>query len=67
MKSDLRTRAVFWIGTYDEDVSARALRDLANDNRLDEDVRGAAIVAMGTWVRSGRGILAPLAAPEARP
>jgi len=47
MKSDLRTRAVFWIGTYDEDVSARALRDLANDNRLDEDVRGAAIVAMG--------------------
>jgi hypothetical protein len=61
MKSDLRTRAVFWIGTYDEDVSARTLRELASDDRLDEEERGSAIVAMGrddmsdddvAWLRS---------------
>jgi PBS lyase HEAT-like repeat len=46
-KRELRERAVFWIGTYDDAISSRALRQLATEERLDEDVRGAAIIALG--------------------
>ena len=46
LKQELRQRAVFWIGTYDDETSVRALHQLAQD-RLDEDVRGAAIIALG--------------------
>jgi HEAT repeat protein len=44
---DLRSRAVFWIGTYDDPAALRALRQLAGEETLDEDVRGSAIIALG--------------------
>jgi len=44
---ELRQRAVFWIGTYDDDRASRALHDLASDDALDENIRGAAIIALG--------------------
>ena len=44
---ELRQRAVFWLGTLEEPGVARALRDLAADAHLDEDVRSAAIIAIG--------------------
>jgi hypothetical protein len=47
LKRDLRNRAVFFIATYDEPGAAEAVRDLAADERLDDDVRGAAIIAIG--------------------
>jgi HEAT repeat protein len=47
VRQDLRSRAVFWIGTYEDPAAARALRELAADTDLDEDVRGAAIIALG--------------------
>jgi hypothetical protein len=46
-KRELRSRAVFWIGTYDEPAATRTLRQLAGDDGLDGDVRGAAIIALG--------------------
>ena len=46
-RSELRSRAVFWIGTYEEPVALRTLRQLATDDQLEEGVRGAAIVALG--------------------
>ena len=46
-KRDLRHRAVFWIGTYEDAAAARALRDLAAEEGLDDEVRGAAIIALG--------------------
>jgi hypothetical protein len=57
---ETRQNAVFWIGSYDDDVASRTLRDLAGDGSLDEDVRGSAIIALGrddpsdedlTWLR----------------
>jgi len=43
----LRQNAVFWIGDYDDPGATRALHDLASDDALDEEVRGAAIIALG--------------------
>lgn len=47
LERDLRHNAVFWIGSYDDDVASRTLRDLAGDGSVDDDVRGAAIIALG--------------------
>ena len=47
MRRELRERSVFWIGTYDEEVSTPTLRQLAADDRLDESIRGAAIIGLG--------------------
>src|SRR6185503_2528928 len=47
IKRDLRHRAVFFIATYDEAEAANAVRDLAADESLDDEVRGAAIIAIG--------------------
>lgn len=47
LKTDLRHRAVFFIATYDEPGAAEAVRDLAADETLDDEVRGAAIIALG--------------------
>lgn len=47
LRRELRERSVFWIGTYDDDLSMPTLRQLATDDRLDEDMRGAAIIALG--------------------
>jgi HEAT repeat protein len=44
---DVRQNAVFWIGSYDDDVASSTLRDLAADGSLDEGVRGSAIIALG--------------------
>ena len=46
-RHELRQRAVFWIGTYDDDRASRAAHDLAADETLDEDIRGSAIIALG--------------------
>lgn len=46
-RRELRERAVFWIGTYDDASAARTLRNLAAEESLDEDVRGAAIIGLG--------------------
>ncbi|HEV8237105.1 MAG TPA: hypothetical protein VGP84_20985, partial [Gemmatimonadaceae bacterium] len=47
LKNELRERAVYWIATYDDESSGRAVRQLAADEQLDESVRGAAIIALG--------------------
>jgi hypothetical protein len=47
VRQEVRTRAAFWIGTYEDPAATQALRELASDNDLDEDVRGAAIIALG--------------------
>jgi HEAT repeat protein len=47
VRQDVRTRAAFWIGTYEDPAATQALRELAGDRDLDEDVRGAAIIALG--------------------
>ncbi|MFL5612280.1 MAG: HEAT repeat domain-containing protein [Gemmatimonadaceae bacterium] len=47
IRRELRERAVFWIGTYDDPRATRTLHDLASDESLDEDARGAAIIALG--------------------
>lgn len=44
---DRRQNAVFWIASYDNGTATRALREIAADGSLDEDVRGAAIIALG--------------------
>jgi HEAT repeat protein len=44
---DFRQNAVFWIGSYDDDVASRAIRALAADDSVDDEVRGAAIIAVG--------------------
>lgn len=53
LRNGTRHRAVFWIGTYNDAGASRALRDLVADDGLDQEVRGAAIVALGgddiTW------------------
>ena len=46
-KRELRSRAVFYIGTYEDPGATQALRRLAAEDGLDEDVRGAAIIALG--------------------
>jgi hypothetical protein len=46
-KRELRGRAVFWIGTYDDPAASRALRQLAAEDGLEEEVRGSAIIALG--------------------
>ena len=46
VRDDTRHRAVFWIGTYDDPAANRALRELAADTDLDDDVRGNAIIAL---------------------
>jgi len=46
-KHELRSRAVFWISTYEDPGATQALRRLAAEDRLDEDVRGSAIIALG--------------------
>lgn len=60
-RSELRSRAVFYIGTYEDPGATQALRRLAAEDGLDEDVRGAAIIALGRedmtdddvdWLRS---------------
>lgn len=61
MKRELRERAVFWIGTYDEPNAVRMLHRLVAEESLDDDIRGAAIIALGRddmpdedvdWLRS---------------
>jgi HEAT repeat protein len=47
IERDLRQNAVFWIGSYDDAAAARAVRTLAGDESVDEEIRGAAIVALG--------------------
>lgn len=47
LRQELRQRAVFWIGTYDGEIASRRLRELASDNRLDDAIRGSAIIALG--------------------
>ena len=60
-KHELRSRAVFYIGTYEDPAAAQALRRLAAEDGLDEEVRGSAIIALGRddmsdadvdWLRS---------------
>ena len=46
-RSELRSRAVFYIGTYEDPAATQALRRLAAEEGLDEDVRGSAIIALG--------------------
>jgi HEAT repeat protein len=46
-KGELRSRAVFYIATYDDPAATRTLRQLAGQDDLDEDVRGSAIIALG--------------------
>jgi len=46
-KHELRGRAVFYIATYDDPAATRTLRQLAAQDDLDDDVRGAAIIALG--------------------
>lgn len=46
-QQELRQRAVFLIGTYDDDRASRTLHELASDDRLDDETRGAAIIALG--------------------
>jgi hypothetical protein len=45
--AETRHRAVFWIGTYDDPGAGRLLHDLVSDSALDDEVRGAAIIAIG--------------------
>jgi PBS lyase HEAT-like repeat-containing protein len=47
LRQELRQRAVFWIGTYDDQTATRTLHELASDDRLDDDIRGSAIIALG--------------------
>jgi HEAT repeat protein len=47
VREGVRQRAVFWLGTYDAPGALRDLHGLAADDALDEDVRGAAIIALG--------------------
>ena len=58
---ELRQRAVFWIGSYDDEASTRTLHELASESRLDDEIRGSAIIALGrddisdddvAWLRS---------------
>jgi hypothetical protein len=60
-RTELRQRAVFWIGTYDDEEATRALHEIAADDGVDEEARGAAIIALGrddiadddvAWLRS---------------
>jgi len=46
-RNELRSRAVFYIATYEDPAATQALRRLASEDGLDEDVRGAAIIALG--------------------
>lgn len=46
-RRELRQRAVFWIGTYDDPSATQTLRQLASEDDLDEEIRGAAIIALG--------------------
>jgi len=59
-RRELRQRAVFWIGTYDDPSATQTLRSLASEDGLEEEIRGAAIIALGrdsmsdddvTWLR----------------
>lgn len=43
-----RENAVFWIAGYDDEPATRALHDLAADDGLEDEVRGAAIIALGS-------------------
>ena len=47
LRQELRQRAVFWIGTYDDETASRTLHDMASDGRLDDEIRGSAIIALG--------------------
>lgn len=47
LKRELRGRAVFYIGTYEDPGAMQTLRGLAKEDGLDEDVRGSAIIALG--------------------
>jgi len=46
-RRELRQRAVFWIGTYDDPGATQTLRRLVSEDDLDEEIRGAAIIALG--------------------
>lgn len=46
-RRELRQRAVFWIGTYDDPSATQTLRRLVSEEDLDEEIRGAAIIALG--------------------
>jgi hypothetical protein len=61
LRQELRQRAVFWIGTYDDPTATRTLHELAANDRLEDDIRGSAIIALGrddisdddvAWLRS---------------
>ena len=71
IRDESRHRAVFWIATYDDPAAMRALRELASDRDVEDELRGAAIVAMGrdditeddvAWLRG----LYPSASPKLR-
>jgi HEAT repeat protein len=47
VRRELRQNAVFWIGSYEDERASRELHGLAGDASLDEEVRGAAIIALG--------------------
>lgn len=70
-RHELRSRAVFWIGTYDDPSATQSIRQLASNDGLDEDVRGSAIIALGrddmtdddvTWLQT----LYPRLSPKLR-
>ena len=61
LRRELRQRAVFWIGTYDDETANRTLHAIASESRLDDEIRGSAIIALGrddisnddvAWLRS---------------
>jgi HEAT repeat protein len=44
---ELRQNAVFWIGSYNDDAASKAIRALAGEESLEDQLRGAAIIALG--------------------
>ena len=47
VRRDVRQSAVFWIASTNEDAVSSTLRGLVTDDRLDTDLRGSAIIALG--------------------
>jgi HEAT repeat protein len=54
--SRTRQRAVFWLATYDEPGARTAIRQIIEDVSLDQELRGAAIIALGNDDISGDDI-----------
>jgi hypothetical protein len=47
LRPELRRRAVFWIGSYDDPRAAQTLRSIVSEESLGDEARGDAIIAMG--------------------